>query len=95
MPFWPQATARTRSASILPRPPSSRPEQRPLERGLAVQFTVGDALDLDPLGLAGTIDTVIDSGVFHVFSDDDRPRYVDGPRLGAATGRHCLSDVLQ
>lgn len=64
------------------------------QRGLAVQFTVGDALDLDPLGLAGTIDTVIDSGVFHVFSDDDRPLR-GRPRLGAATGRHCLSDVLQ
>jgi SAM-dependent methyltransferase len=46
------------------------------QRGLIAQFAVGDALDLGPLGLAETIDTVIDSGVFHVFSDDDRPRYV-------------------
>lgn len=46
------------------------------ERGLTARFTLGDALDLSPLGLAETIDTVIDSGVFHVFSDDDRPRYV-------------------
>jgi SAM-dependent methyltransferase len=46
------------------------------QRGLTAQFTVGDALDLGPLGLAGTVDTVIDSGVFHVFSDDERPRYV-------------------
>jgi SAM-dependent methyltransferase len=46
------------------------------ERGLTARFMVGDALDLGPLGLAGTIDTVIDSGVFHVFSDEDRPRYV-------------------
>jgi SAM-dependent methyltransferase len=46
------------------------------QRALAARFTVGDALDLGSLGLAGTIDTVIDSGVFHVFSDDERPRYV-------------------
>jgi SAM-dependent methyltransferase len=46
------------------------------QRGLTARFTVGDALDLGPLGLAGIIDTVIDSGVFHVFSDDDRRRYV-------------------
>jgi SAM-dependent methyltransferase len=46
------------------------------ERGLSARFTAGDALHLGPLGLAGTIDTVIDSGVFHVFSDEDRPRYV-------------------
>jgi SAM-dependent methyltransferase len=45
-------------------------------RRLNARFTVGDALDLGPLGLGGTIDTVIDSGVFHVFSDEDRPRYV-------------------
>jgi SAM-dependent methyltransferase len=66
------------------------------QRGLAVQFTVGDALDLDPLGLAGTIDTVIDSGVFHVFSDDDRPRYVAGLasvlRPGGITYLMCFSD---
>ncbi len=44
------------------------------ERGLAVRFEVGDALSLDELGL--TFDTVIDSGLFHVFDDADRARYV-------------------
>ena len=39
-------------------------------RGLAARFEVADALDLGRLGL--TFDTVIDSGVFHVFGDDDR-----------------------
>ncbi len=43
-------------------------------RGLAVRFEVGDALDLGRLGLA--VDVIIDSGVFHIFSDEDRPRYV-------------------
>jgi SAM-dependent methyltransferase len=46
------------------------------DRGLTARFTVGNALDIGPLGLAGTIDTVVDSGVFHVFSDEDRARYV-------------------
>jgi len=44
------------------------------ERDLAVRFEVADALSLDGLGL--TFDTVIDSGLFHVFDDADRTRYV-------------------
>src|ERR1700729_3980451 len=44
------------------------------ERGLTVRFEVADAIDLGRLSL--TVDTVIDSGVFHVFGDDDRSRYV-------------------
>jgi len=44
------------------------------ERGLTARFDVADALDLGRLHL--TVDTVIDSGVFHVFGDGDRPRYV-------------------
>jgi cyclopropane fatty-acyl-phospholipid synthase-like methyltransferase len=45
-------------------------------RGLSVEFLVKDATTL------GTWDrgfgTVIDCGLFHVFSDDDRRRYVEG-----------------
>jgi SAM-dependent methyltransferase len=44
------------------------------ERGLAVRFEVTDSLSLGQLGLI--FDTVIDSGVFHVFDDGDRARYV-------------------
>jgi len=44
------------------------------ERGLSVRFEVADALGLGELGL--TFDTVIDSGLFHVFDDADRARYV-------------------
>ncbi len=43
-------------------------------RGVSARFQVADALSLGPLGM--TFDTVIDSGVFHVFDDDDRARYV-------------------
>jgi SAM-dependent methyltransferase len=44
------------------------------ERGVAARFDVADALELGRLGQ--TFDTIIDSGVFHVFNDDDRARYV-------------------
>jgi SAM-dependent methyltransferase len=66
------------------------------ERGLTARFTVGDALDLGPLGLAGTVDTVTDSGLFHVFGDDERPRYVASLasvlRPGGITYLMCFSD---
>jgi SAM-dependent methyltransferase len=44
------------------------------ERGIPARFEVADVLNLGQLGLA--VDTVIDSGVFHVFDDGDRARYV-------------------
>ena len=47
------------------------------QRGLTARFEVADALDRGRLGRLGlSADTVIDSGVFHVFGDDDRARYV-------------------
>lgn len=52
----------------------ARARAKASERGLTARFEVADVLDLGRLGL--TADTVIDSGVFHVFSDDDRARYV-------------------
>jgi len=64
------------------------------ERNLAARFTVHDALDLG--ALAEQFDTVIDSALFHVFSDDDRLRYVAGLRqVLPAGGRYfmiCFSD---
>jgi SAM-dependent methyltransferase/DNA-binding MarR family transcriptional regulator len=64
------------------------------ERNLAVRFSVHDALDLG--GLGEQFDTVLDSALFHVFSDDDRLRYVDGLRqVLPAGGRYfmlCFSD---
>ena len=44
------------------------------ERGLEARFIVADALDLAALG--EDFDTVLDCGLFHVFNDDDRARYV-------------------
>lgn len=51
-----------------------RARQKAEERGIAATFQVADALDLTALGR--TFETVIDSGLFHALSDDDRPRFV-------------------
>ena len=51
-----------------------RARQKAAERGSNADFRVGDVLALDRLGR--TFATIIDSGVFHVFSDADRVRYV-------------------
>ena len=52
----------------------ARARAKASERGLSARFEVADALDLARLDLS--VDTVIDSGVFHVFDDADRARYV-------------------
>jgi cyclopropane fatty-acyl-phospholipid synthase-like methyltransferase len=44
------------------------------ERGLTARFEAADALHLELLG--ERFGTVIDSGLFHVFDDADRPGYV-------------------
>jgi SAM-dependent methyltransferase len=44
------------------------------ERGLAATFVHGDALDLAALGRR--FDTVLDCGLFHVISEEERRRYV-------------------
>ncbi len=57
------------------------------ERGLRARFEVTDALRLDDLGL--TFDTIIDSGVFHVFNDTDRARYVASLASVLRPGGYC------
>src|ERR1700744_6440585 len=52
----------------------ARARDKAAERGLQARFEVADVLSLRQLGMA--FDTVIDSGVFHVFDDVDRVRYV-------------------
>ncbi len=51
-----------------------RARAKAAERGVTVQFEVADALHLGTLGM--TFDTVIDSGLFHVFDDKARIGYV-------------------
>lgn len=45
--------------------------EKAAKRGLQAQFLVGNALELSALNR--TFDTVIDSGLFHTLSDEDRP----------------------
>jgi cyclopropane fatty-acyl-phospholipid synthase-like methyltransferase len=64
------------------------------ERGLNVRFLVHNALDLASLG--ETFDTVLDSGLFHVFSDEHRAAYVESlkavTRPGARYFMLCFSE---
>jgi cyclopropane fatty-acyl-phospholipid synthase-like methyltransferase len=72
----------------------ARAQRKAAERGSAARFQVADVLDLGQLGL--TFDTVVDSGVFHVFDDGDRVRYVASlasvMRPGATCYLMCFSD---
>ena len=69
-------------------------QQKAADRGLAARFVVWDALRLGELG--EQFDTVIDSGLFHVFDDERRAQYVEA--LAAVVrpgGRYvlcCFSD---
>ena len=56
--------------------PIQRARRKAAERGLSATFLVMDALALQDL--PEVFDSVIDSGLFHVFSDEDRKRYVKG-----------------
>ena len=64
-------------------------------RGVEARFLVSDALRLSDLG--ELFDTVLDCGLFHVFDDDERKRYVNS--LAAVVppgGRYhmlCFSDA--
>jgi SAM-dependent methyltransferase len=56
--------------------PLRRARDKAAGRGLAVQFLVKDATALD--GWGERFASVIDCGLFHCLSDDDRPGYVRG-----------------
>jgi len=64
------------------------------ERGSTARFEVADALGLDKLGR--TFDSVIDCGLFHVFNDEERPRYVASLAAAVRPGGRvhilCFSD---
>src|SRR6516162_1787430 len=55
--------------------PITRAGRKATERGLTASFFVMDALALKDL--PEVFDSVIDSGLFHVFNDGDRKRYVE------------------
>jgi len=65
------------------------------ERGQKTLFLLADALDLGKL--RHRFETILDCGLFHVFSDEDRPRYVESLSEAVAPGGllHvlCFSDA--
>ena len=71
-----------------------RAREKAATRGIKARFEVADALNLADLGL--TFDTIIDSGLFHVFDDDGRARYVQSLssvlRPGGTCYLMCFSD---
>jgi ubiquinone/menaquinone biosynthesis C-methylase UbiE len=56
-------------------------------RGQQARFLVANALDLGALG--ERFDTVLDSGLFHVFDDADRARYVTSLAAVVRPGGRC------
>src|ERR1700733_6200059 len=56
--------------------PIQRAQRKAAERGVQAIFLVKDALTLKDW--TERFDNVIDSGLFHVFSDEDRRRYGEG-----------------
>jgi len=56
--------------------PIRRAKRKAAERGLSVRFLVKDATSLAEWN--ERFDNVVDSGLFHVFSDEDRAKYVAG-----------------
>jgi cyclopropane fatty-acyl-phospholipid synthase-like methyltransferase len=69
-------------------------QRKARDRGLAARFLVWNALRLPELG--EQFDIVLDSGLFHVFDDEDRARYVASLRAIIPTGGRyymlCFSD---
>jgi cyclopropane fatty-acyl-phospholipid synthase-like methyltransferase len=71
-----------------------RAQLKARERDLPARFMVWDAFRLADLG--EQFDTVLDVGLFHIFSDEDRPRFVASLAAGISSGGHyymlCFSD---
>ena len=71
-----------------------RAREKARQRGLTARFLVGNVLELG--GLGERFDTVLDSGLFHVLEDGDRPAFVDGLRAVIPPGGRyfmlCFSD---
>jgi cyclopropane fatty-acyl-phospholipid synthase-like methyltransferase len=70
--------------------------EKATERHLMARFIEGDALMLGE-SIEGPFDTVLDCGVFHVFSDVDRPTFVESLRtvmsLGGRYHMLCFSEL--
>ena len=75
-------------------PPIVAARRKAAERGLVATFLVQDALRLREWGQR--FDNAIDSGLFHVFSDEARAQYVEGLKTVLKPGGRlflaCFSD---
>jgi cyclopropane fatty-acyl-phospholipid synthase-like methyltransferase len=71
-----------------------RAKEKAKHRGLNAHFLTGDALALEALGR--TFDTVIDCGMFHTLSDEERVKFVPSLasvlRSGGVYQMACFSD---
>lgn len=74
--------------------PIAAARRKAMERGISATFRVADALNLEDSN--EQFDNAIDSGLFHVFSDADRAKYVRGlskvVRPGGRVMMMCFSD---
>lgn len=74
--------------------PIQEAKRKAKDRGLSAEFICRDALQLTSIDRQ--FDSVIDSGLFHCFSDADRPLYVAGlthiTRPGGRLFLACFSD---
>jgi SAM-dependent methyltransferase len=72
----------------------AKAREKAASRGLSASFDAGDLLSMTLP--ASAYDTVLDSGVFHSFDDEERPRYVAVlarvARPGAALCLMCFSE---
>jgi SAM-dependent methyltransferase len=59
-------------------------KEKARDRGLSARFLVWNAFEL--AALDEQFDTVLDSGLFHIFEDEDRPPFVDSLRAVIPTG---------
>jgi len=75
--------------------PIRRAKQKAAERGQPVTFLVKDAMTLKDW--SERFDNVVDSGLFHCFTDEDRKTYVDGlanvVKPGGRVFLMCFSDA--
>jgi cyclopropane fatty-acyl-phospholipid synthase-like methyltransferase len=67
-----------------------RAKAKATQRGIEAHFIVGNALELQKLGRK--FDTVIDCGLFHTFTDEERPAFVKG--LAEVLGSEGLLHIL-
>jgi cyclopropane fatty-acyl-phospholipid synthase-like methyltransferase len=75
--------------------PIEEAQRKAAARKIQAEFLRLDALTLTAFDRQ--FDSVIDSGLFHVFSDEDRPRYVSGlvhvTKTGGKLFLQCFSDA--